>query len=103
VKRVCTKCSPRILIEACDYAAHEAAHRRAAGKVERRTPPGWKKLRLAIIERDRGACVVCGSSAFLEVHHVNGDWRDNRTSNLETRCRKHNPRGPETTEDGGRW
>jgi hypothetical protein len=39
---------------------------------------------------------VCGSSERLEIHHRNGDWRDNRMENLETRCATHNPRGGNT-------
>ena len=57
----------------------------------------WSRLRAKILERDGYACRVCGSDLELEVHHVNGDPSDNRTQNLETRCRQHNPRPGPTT------
>lgn len=40
-----------------------------------------------------GACVVCGTTQRLEVHHVDGNPKNDRLSNLEVRCAKHNPRG----------
>jgi len=38
-------------------------------------------------------CAVCGIRDKLEVHHKNGNPFDNRLSNLEWRCPKHNARG----------
>ena len=30
----------------------------------------WRKLRLVVIERDNGRCVLCGSTERIEVDHV---------------------------------
>ena len=32
------------------------------------------------------ACEACGAREKLEVHHVGGNWRDNREENLQTLC-----------------
>lgn len=61
------------------------------------SPPGWRQLRQTIIERDNGRCVYCGSTTNLEVHHIDGNPKNDDPSNLETRCRKHNPRGENHT------
>jgi 5-methylcytosine-specific restriction endonuclease McrA len=53
----------------------------------------WRQLRAAIIRRDGGICQVCGSDRRLEVHHLNGDWRNHDPENLRTVCFDPNPRG----------
>jgi len=45
----------------------------------------WQKLRAIVRARD-GACVRCGTTERLSVHHRNGDHTDNRMENLETLC-----------------
>jgi len=64
---------------------HHRACSRGTGDIrhERR----WRKLRAAIIRRDEGRCVVCGSSTDLEVHHLNGA-ADNSPNALVTLCAK---------------
>lgn len=34
-----------------------------------------------------GSCAICGTDGVTEVHHKNGDWRDNDPSNLVRVCR----------------
>ena len=50
----------------------------------------WRRLRLAILERDGWRCKRCGRAGMLEVHHrkaiaEGGDASD--PANLETICR----------------
>jgi len=42
--------------------------------------------------RDRYACRKCGATDDLEVHHVDGDWRNNELGNLITLCHDCHPR-----------
>ena len=52
-------------------------------------PPGWQKLRIAILARDLYACRICGrdaSETVLHVHHVDGSKANSDTSNLVTLC-----------------
>ena len=56
----------------------------------------WQKLRAIVRARD-GACVRCGTTANLSVHHIDGDWRNNTMSNLVTLCRRCHGRA-----DGGK-
>lgn len=39
-----------------------------------------------VICRDKSRCVDCGNAEYLNVHHINGDNKDNRMENLETLC-----------------
>jgi 5-methylcytosine-specific restriction endonuclease McrA len=52
--------------------------------------PGWNQLRAQALARDRGACVVCGSTDGLAVHHriPVADGGPNVLSNVETRCKR---------------
>lgn len=34
-----------------------------------------------------GPCARCGKAKKTDVHHKNGDWKDNREDNLERLCR----------------
>lgn len=74
-----------------EFRNHRQSHRREA--TER---PGstrrWRNLRELIIARDDG-CVVCHTHEEIEVHHRDGDWRNDDPRNLETRCVAHHERG----------
>jgi 5-methylcytosine-specific restriction endonuclease McrA len=43
-----------------------------------------------IMARDKLTCQECGIRNIddFEVHHINGNWKDNRTDNLVLLCRK---------------
>ncbi len=51
------------------------ASREGAGEMKNKTyaqkllDPLWKSKRQEIVDRDDGQCVLCGSSARIEVHH----------------------------------
>ena len=88
--RYCLTC--RTAIPANEYARHVQRHR--SGQSERQgSTRRWRKLRQLILERDGHACQVCGSTEELEVHHLDGNWRNDAPGNLQTRCLDHNPRG----------
>ena len=92
--RYCRRC--QALVPAAEYAAHLQRHR-DAGR-ERTYSGDWRKARLAALERDGYRCRVCGKTSDLEVHHTDGNWRNNAPSNLETRCTAHHPRGRAHTD-----
>jgi hypothetical protein len=50
--------------------------------------PGWKETRLVVLERDAYTCQGCGfmSPAWMEVHHADGDYKNNSVDNLVTLC-----------------
>lgn len=48
----------------------------------------WKNTRLQIIKRDEYKCSNCGSTITLQVHHINGDTKNNNPGNLITLCAK---------------
>jgi hypothetical protein len=58
----------------------------------------WKRLRLAILERDGRRCTFpgCGETRRLEVHHLDWNPQNDHPANLATRCIAHNPRGADT-------
>jgi hypothetical protein len=80
------------VVDASSYRSHRLRHVR-----ETRERPGgsrrWRRRRQQVLERDGWACVICQATTELEVHHVDGDWRNDALDNLETRCFTHNPRG----------
>jgi hypothetical protein len=51
------------------------------------TDAAWRKARARAIRRDGGRCTRCRSTGPLEVHHLDGDWRNNQPENLESLCR----------------
>lgn len=58
----------------------ETSHR------SKRLPPGWRKLRAEILDRDRHRCVKCGSNDRLAVDHIlRGD--NHHPTNLQTLCK----------------
>ena len=88
--RYCARCNE--LVEASEYAAHVLGHRR--GMTSGGSTRAWRRLRELVLQRDGHRCQVCGSAQRLEVHHVDGNSGNDDPANLETRCVKHNPRGP---------
>jgi len=54
----------------------------------------WRRVREVVLARDR-ACVLCGSTQDLEVHHLVPKWQGGTDSldNLEARCHLHHERG----------
>jgi len=46
----------------------------------------WQATRKRIIDRDRGACQICGSPVRLQVHHRDGNNENNDDANLQTLC-----------------
>jgi hypothetical protein len=89
--RFCTRCG--VIVPANEYRAHVASHRPGSTYA-------WRKLREGVLDRDGHRCRVCGATELLEVHHLDGDWRNDALSNLETRCRAHNPRGGQGATHG---
>jgi len=75
-------------------AAHEAARRRDPFVTGRRgSTPEQRHARSAALARDRHRCRDCGRTArqlrrgeALEVHHVDGDARNDAPHNLRTLC-----------------
>jgi 5-methylcytosine-specific restriction endonuclease McrA len=75
-------------------AAHEAARRRDPSLTGRRGSTGeQRRARHVALQRDRYRCRQCGRTArelrrgeALEVHHVDGDARNNAPHNLRTLC-----------------
>jgi 5-methylcytosine-specific restriction enzyme A len=64
------------------------AHRQAPWGTSAPMPPGWPQLRLAILERDRWTCQLCGAEA-ADVDHIvprAGGGPDD-PSNLRSLCR----------------
>lgn len=50
------------------------------------TDTAWRKARARAIWRDGGRCTRCRSKGPLEVHHRDGDWRNNQSENLVVLC-----------------
>jgi hypothetical protein len=91
--RICPTCREEVPAQA--WNAHVAGHRRIG------SPTGWRSKRKTVIARDDGRCTFvdpygrrCPETTQLEVHHVDGDWRNDALENLATRCVGHNPRDP---------
>lgn len=51
-------------------------------------PDAWAETRQRVIERDGGACVICGRARDLRVDHVDVEG-DEADSNLQTLCDRH--------------
>ena len=47
----------------------------------------YRARRIALTNNDR--CEHCGSDRYLQVHHINGDWKDNEEDNLAVLCKHH--------------
>ena len=63
------------------------AHPDAPGRMP---ASAWRRLRLAVLRRDRWTCqrAGCGRHAPLEVHHADGNPANNDPGNLTTLCRR---------------
>jgi 5-methylcytosine-specific restriction enzyme A len=73
----------------------------------------WKRLR-EYVRREEPTCAMCKERPSTQVHHRDGDWRNNDRRNLEAVCdpchRSHSgrdhhaKRGQEPEpKDGGAW
>jgi len=82
--RHCTRCEmdvPDVL-----WREHRRQHRLA--DPDRRNGRGASAAQKREVKARQGhRCIRCGLvTASLEVHHVNGNWRDNRRENLVAAC-----------------
>lgn len=60
----------------------------------------WRKLRKMVLN-EKPICEECERVPATEVHHLNGDSRDNRMENLQPLCKScHSKTG---VKDGVRW
>ena len=50
------------------------------------TTAEWRAARKLALARDGHRCTTCWATEPLEVHHIDGDWRNNRLANLVTLC-----------------
>ena len=90
--KICNIC--RKVIPSAQYEDHRLAEH---GRSSRPSADARKDA----FERARYRCEVCGvtkeqlsfSAQKLELHHVDGDWRNNWPDNLQVTCPQHNPRG----------
>ena len=49
----------------------------------------WRNIRTQVLNRDANRCCMCGSTYRLQVHHIDGDYRNNELDNLVTVCEGH--------------
>lgn len=47
----------------------------------------YRARRIALHDNDK--CEIYGSDQCLQVHHINGNWKDNDTGNLAVLCKDH--------------
>jgi 5-methylcytosine-specific restriction endonuclease McrA len=47
---------------------------------------GWKKVRIAVLDRDGHRCAVCGGGEDLHIHHLDHDPTNDDPENLVTLC-----------------
>jgi 5-methylcytosine-specific restriction endonuclease McrA len=74
------------------YLAHRQRHV-DQGRERKGSSGDWKTRRAMILRRDHYRCAICrapgpqrGGTAELEVHHRDGNWRNNEPWNLITLC-----------------
>ena len=60
----------------------------------------WRKLRKMILN-DNPICEICERKPAREVHHLNGDSRDNCYENLQALCKECHSRVG--AKEGTRW
>jgi 5-methylcytosine-specific restriction endonuclease McrA len=81
--RRCPHC--RKLVADGDLKVHLQLHSDA--RRERKGSSGsWKTTRQRILFRDEFRCAQCQSTEELEVHHIDGNWRNDDPKNLVTLC-----------------
>lgn len=73
----CTTCGADV--ELSQWHRHRASHRRNGKGANR-------NQKLAAKARAGNACVHCGNVEDLEVHHRDGNWRNNSPTNLIALC-----------------
>lgn len=64
------------------WAEYRAKHLRTRTRL--RYESGFRRARELALERDDHKCVVTGDSEGLEVHHIDGDYKNNALINLVT-------------------
>jgi len=65
----------------CKYCTGEIAY-----------PRNWKSLRKLVLDRDGHKCTVCKRrDVSLHIHHVDKNTKNNKLSNLETKCNQCHP------------
>ncbi len=78
-----------------DWQTYHKEHRRIHAKVRsrKRQNSGFTEaLKEKVKEGDNHTCQSCGSHENLEVHHRDGDYRNNSMDNLITLCKRcHSP------------
>jgi 5-methylcytosine-specific restriction endonuclease McrA len=76
--RHCTTCQQDV--ELFDWKRHREKHRRGGKGAS-------KQQKRAAKQRAGHACAECGRSDLdLEVHHIDGNWRNNAWTNLIALC-----------------
>jgi 5-methylcytosine-specific restriction endonuclease McrA len=76
-----------LLVHEKDWHAHRATHKRTG------STPALKRARLELISQTDVECTDCHrhkhqlpDGVALEVHHVDGDWRNDDMGNLRVVC-----------------
>jgi hypothetical protein len=82
--RPCLRCG-RLIPSGSYCRAHRPGRDRQRGYA-------WADLRQRVLEVHGHRCVCCGATGELEIHHIDGDYRNNAMSNLEPRCVPCHPR-----------
>ena len=70
-----------------NYKDAQKKHKQMMNK-ERLKAGFTQNLKKMILERDNKKCCLCGSDSDLEVHHIDGNFKNNSKINLITLCKK---------------
>ncbi|MDD2473216.1 MULTISPECIES: HNH endonuclease [unclassified Methanoculleus] len=81
--RLCCRCPFAVREEGAVFCEEFGVRIRARAKYGLR---GWREVRTAVLDRDGGACAVCGATADLHVHHIDLDPTNDDPENLLTLC-----------------
>jgi 5-methylcytosine-specific restriction endonuclease McrA len=79
------------IVRESDWFTHLRGHSDRR-RPRRGTTAAWRVARKQALARDGYRCTTCWATGSLEVHHIDGDWRNNLLVNLATlceRCHKH--------------
>jgi 5-methylcytosine-specific restriction endonuclease McrA len=82
VYRWCPECEQEVDMR--DWNAHYLTHH---------PKPQRPTLNRASVIASHPYCEQCGTTARLEVHHIDGNWKNNQPANLQVLCRTCH-RGP---------